>query len=140
MAEGLTRFLLEVEDKDDVKVMSAGTSAVVGFGPTIETIEVMQDMGVDVSAHLGQAVTDTLIEHSDAIFCMEKIHQELLVDMAPEAKEKIHLFKVFGNESAADDPNIPDPIGQPKEVYKACAQAIKEGVERIVRSLDEEQR
>ena len=131
MAEGLLRDYLERKERTDVKVLSAGTNTMNGIGPTLETVEVMWNEGVDVSHHAGQQLTPELVLHADAIFCMEDYHRQQVLEMVPEAEPKVHLLKTFRNPVQSPDPNIPDPIGCTKKVYEMILQTIKEGIQRV---------
>lgn len=131
MAQGLLRDLLERKERTDVQVLSAGTNTLNGIGPTLETVEVMWDQGVDVSHHVGQQLTPELIRHADIIFCMEDFHRQQVLEAAPEAAPKTHLLKTFRNPVKIPDPNIPDPIGCAKKVYEMALLTIKEAVQRV---------
>lgn len=131
MAQGLLRDLLERKERTDVQVLSAGTNTMDGIGPTLETVEVMWDQGVDVSSHVGQQLTPELIRHADAVFCMEEFHKQQVLAMAPDAGHKVFMLRLFENPAQAIDPEIPDPIGQPMGVYTHCAAVIKEAVRRV---------
>ena len=133
MAQGLLSHLLRHKGRTDVQVLSGGVSALRGMGPTLETVEVMKTEGIDVSGHIGQPVTREIVEQADAIFCMEEFHREMILAQMPGAEPKVHLLKTFQADYKATDPNIPDPIGRPSEVYQSCFLTIKESVERIVR-------
>lgn len=131
MAEGLLRHLVEQRGRHDIQIMSAGTGAMPGMGPTMETVQAMWKEGVDVSGHISQQLTPDLIRHADAVFCMEEHHRELTLGMARDAGPKTHMLKMFENPTASGDPDIPDPIGQPMNVYLHCAKVIKEAVKRV---------
>ena len=137
MAEGLLRHLLRMKERLDVQVISAGTNTVPGMGPTLETVEVMQAAGVDVSGHLSQPLTPDLVRRADAIFCMEEFHRDQILAVHPEAEKKVHLFRTFRSAVPYPDPNIPDPIARPRRVYEDCLQMIREGVERVMEWLEE---
>ena len=130
------RHLLK-KKHSDIQVLSAGTNAMAGFGPTLETIEVMRRQGIDVSKHVAQPVTEHLIHHADLILCMEEIHRDDLLSRLPEAKGKVHLLRRFAKDSPEGNPNIniPDPIGRPGEVYETCFLMIREAVERVVKEV-----
>jgi len=130
MAEGLLRHLLEQRGRKDVQIMSAGTGAMPGMGPTMETVQVMWPEGVDVSGHLSQPLTPDLVQHADAIFCLAEQHREQILAVMPEAESKVHMLRTFENP-VSGDADIPDPIGQPVSVYQHCAAVIKESVKRI---------
>jgi protein-tyrosine-phosphatase len=61
---------------------------------------------------------------------MEKMHEERILQAAPEIKNRVFLLKEFVKSRDANL-NIPDPIGQPVEVYRETLEMIKEAVERM---------
>ncbi|MBI3333613.1 MAG: hypothetical protein HYZ93_05940 [Candidatus Omnitrophica bacterium] len=139
MAQGLLRHLLEKKGRTDVQVLSAGVGTAGGMGPTPETVEVMEREGIDVSGHIGQPLTPTLVARADALFCMEEFHREAILRQAPEAAGKVHLLREFQAKQPPVNPNIPDPIGLPKEIYESCFFTIQEAVGRVARWLEENQ-
>lgn len=137
MAEALLRDYLERKERTDVQVLSAGTNTMDGIGPTLETVEVMWNEGVDVSHHAGQQLTPELVSHADLILCMEDYHRQQVLEMDPGAEPKVHLLKTFQNPVQLPDPNIPDPIGCSKKVYEMVLQTIKDGVHRLLKWLED---
>ncbi len=131
MAEGLLRHIMEERGRKDIQVMSAGTGAMPGMGPTLETVEVMWTQGVEVSSHLSQPLDPDLVRHADAVFCLEDFHRDAVLALDPKAESKTFLLRNFEKEGPHGERNIPDPIGQPLEVYEACAKVIKEAVMRV---------
>ncbi len=136
MAQGLLRKMLKEKGRNDVQILSAGVSTLGGLGATEETIEVMQREGVDVSGHISQPLTQDLVRHAEAVFCMEEFQRELILARSPDARKKVHLLRPFEHKEPMLDPNIPDPIGRPKEVYESCLMTVKEAVERVARWLE----
>lgn len=136
MAQGLLKALLAKKGRNDVQVLSAGVGTPGGMGATTETIEVMKQEGIDVSGHIGQPLTKELIQHADLIFCMEEFHRDLILSENLEVEAKVHLLKLFQAPAKVLDPNVPDPIGRPKEVYESCLLTIQEAVERIARWVE----
>ena len=131
MAEGLLKKMLESRGVSDVRVLSAGTHAMNGVGPTPETIQVMSSRGIDVTSHRGQLITPELVTHADAIFCMEGFHRDLVLEMDPRAEGKAFLLRTFGKAAEGQDSDVPDPIGLPLPVYEMCVAAIEEAVQRV---------
>lgn len=138
MAQGLLQHHLQKKSQSDVQVLSAGVGTAGGMGPTLETVEVMKSMGIDISGHIGQPVTREIIQHADAIFCMEEFHKDWILSAIPEAEPKTYLLKSFQVNQPVQDVNIPDPIGRPKEVYESCLMTIKDAVDRIIRWLEKQ--
>ena len=124
--------------KDDIKVSSAGTSAIDGFRPTRETMEVMKREGVDVASFKSRAITDEIIRDTDLILVMAAHHMEDIIKRVPQAAPKTHILKQYGRSDdsrACDDLDISDPIGKPMEVYEYTLGEIKKEVNRIAELL-----
>jgi len=137
MAQGIMQQMLERAGIRSVEVESAGVFAVEGMSPTRETLRVLQDVGVDGSAHRARTLTVSMAEEADLIFAMESFQVDEIIRRIPSVREKIHLLKAYGLQAreGGANPNIPDPIGKPLEVYEVCFAEIREAVERIVKSL-----
>ena len=132
MAKGLLKKVLAGRD---IQVASAGVSAIPGFRPTKETIEVMAKEGIDVSGHLSQRLTADMVHRADLILVMEHWHKEQILRLAPSAKSKVFLLKEYADQSDGSEVEIPDPIAKPQEVYERCLQLIKECIEKVVAKL-----
>ncbi|MGA2093927.1 MAG: L-threonylcarbamoyladenylate synthase [Sedimentisphaerales bacterium] len=135
MAEGLfKKYLAEklacpvdaLEQKGYI-IRSAGTMGMVGFPATGEAINACMAKGVDISAHRSSALTKYLIEQSDLIYVMARVHGEAVVEISPEAAEKCLLL--------AEDYDIEDPIGRSQLVYDSCADLIDKAVKKIIGEL-----
>lgn len=117
----------ELEDRG-VMVMSAGVAATSGSGPSAEAVQVVSEMGLDLSAHLSQPVTDRLVKTADHIFCMTRRHREALISHWPEAGDRCQLL--------CDDVDVADPIGGPPELYRRCADQIQAAIAARIESID----
>ena len=137
MAEGFMKHLLLQSGIDSVSVESAGAFAIEGMSSTRETQRVLQDLGIDCSAHRARPLTTELIQAADLVFVMEPFQMEEVVRRAPDARGRVHLLKPYGLALGQlhGSPGIPDPIGKPLEVYEVCFSEIREAVERVVKTL-----
>jgi protein-tyrosine phosphatase len=141
LAEGLLRVKMPSRLQDAVVIKSAGTLGIEGAPAARYSVEIVKEMGGDISKHSSQSVTDELIEEADLILAMATEHVEYLQSKFPQYRENMFLLKRFAlaaNESdmaeSADD-DIFDPIGTSKETYRACAEIINEELERIMPTL-----
>jgi protein-tyrosine phosphatase len=100
-------------------------------------LQVLQEAGVDASGHRARAVTAQMVHDADLIFVMEQFQAEEMLRFVPGARNKTHLLRLYGlsHVEGVGNPNIPDPIGKPLEVYEVCFAQIREAVERVARSL-----
>jgi len=134
MAEGLFKKYLaeklycEVDqlDKKGYKVSSAGTMGLVDVEASREAIQACADKGVDIKSHKSTAVSQSLIGESDYIFTLTQSHLNQIVGLSSKSSGKCQLL-------AQED--IPDPIGQPQEVYDSCANIIETAVRKRIGEL-----
>jgi protein-tyrosine phosphatase len=137
MAEGMCRKLLadrlgcrvdELEDRG-VLVVSAGISAMSGSPPAAEAVQVMADLGVDLTGHVAQPISERLVRHADVIFTMTQSHRQMLLSQWPEATLRTTLL-------SDDQMDIPDPIGGPREMYRRSAEQIQAALVKRLEALE----
>lgn len=126
MAEALCRKLLaermncrpdEIEDRG-VMVVSAGLAAASGGRASREAVEVLSEMGSDLSEHETQPVSDSLVRQADVIYTMTQSHRQGILAQWAEAADRTQLLCPSGGD-------ISDPIGGPLERYGRCARQIE---------------
>ncbi|MBU0502835.1 MAG: L-threonylcarbamoyladenylate synthase [Candidatus Omnitrophota bacterium] len=132
MAQAIFEKKLKDKGIKDVEVLSAGTMLFGGLGATLEVKELLAEEGMDVSKHISQKVTRDMLNKSDIILVMEHFHEERILQLDPQVKNRLFLLKEFA-KAGADDNNmdISDPIGKPKEFYVRTMDTIKQAIERI---------
>jgi len=131
MAEGFFRKYLaeklqcEVDHLEQMgyKVASAGLLNMAGSSASSESVAVCSARGVDIASHRSRPLSLGLIEESDRIFAMDRMHRARVVALSPEAANKCVLL-------AKDD--ITDPIGQEQAFYKRCADLIEDAVKKRI--------
>lgn len=130
IAKALLEQKIKRIKRADVEVLSAGMMVAAGLGATEATKEVLAREGIDVSGHRSQKVTIDMLRRSDLILAMEKVHEERILQLAPQIKNRVFLLKEFAR---IDDANldIDDPIGRPIDYYEKTLEVIKEAVDRI---------
>jgi tRNA threonylcarbamoyl adenosine modification protein (Sua5/YciO/YrdC/YwlC family) len=131
MAEGLLEKKLKEQGRFDVEVLSAGIMMLSGLGATGETRELLATEGIDASSHHSQRVNKEMVNKSDIILVMERLQENRILELAPEAKNRLFLLKEFAKISGNNNLDIADPIGKSREFYKQTFEMIKEAVERI---------
>jgi len=131
MAEALLKKKLRERERSDVEVISAGLILLGGLGPTDGTREVLKSAGIDVSAHRSQRVTKEMVKRSDLILVMEKVHEDNILKIVPEVKNRVFLIKEFAKIEDGDL-GVADPIGHSLEFYQKTFGLIKDAVERII--------
>ncbi|MDD5044390.1 MAG: L-threonylcarbamoyladenylate synthase [Candidatus Omnitrophica bacterium] len=135
----MAKFYLEKRLKDlgrdDVEVLSRGVMTAEGMSATQEVRQILLEEKIDASAHISRKVSADTIKKSDLILVMEKLHEEEIVRILPEARNKVFLLKEFAQLKDDDDLNIYDPIGKPEEDYRVTFAVIKEAVERMLKII-----
>ncbi len=101
-----------------------------GFPATENAVKVMAEMGIDISKHVSKMLTLDDLSDADLVLTMTKAHKNLLTDIAPAEKDKIFTI---GEYAGGED--IADPYGGDIEVYRRCAEMLKEEIEKIAEKL-----
>jgi tRNA threonylcarbamoyl adenosine modification protein (Sua5/YciO/YrdC/YwlC family) len=130
MAKALLENKLKEKNRNDIEVLSRGLMMLGGLEASEATKEILKAEGINISAHRSASITKGVIKQSDIILVMEKLHEERILQLAPEVKNRVFLLKEFAKIDDADL-NIPDPIGKPLEFYKQVFAVIREAIERI---------
>jgi tRNA threonylcarbamoyl adenosine modification protein (Sua5/YciO/YrdC/YwlC family) len=128
MGEGWLKWYLKSIGKDSLfHVESCGVYACDGMTASSGSLQRLRKEGIDLSEHRSQSVSRAMIKRADVIFCMSLVHKKEIVDLAPEADEKVIVL------------NVDDPIGFGGDVYDRCFQAIvggiKEHIDEVLRGM-----
>ncbi len=118
--------------------LSAGLAASDGQMPSQHSVTAMKEVGLDISAQRSALITLEMIEDVHYIFCLASGHVDNLIRLFPQAREKIFLLREFVEKLPATGRDIADPIGGDLEIYKACRDQIKEGVESIIPFIEQQ--
>ncbi|MBQ3005339.1 MAG: low molecular weight protein arginine phosphatase [Clostridia bacterium] len=113
MAEGIYKKLHEGED---MEIGSRGIVTSDGFPDAENAIEIMKQMGIDISEHKSKRITKEDLD-ADKIFCMTEDIYSFFVKNGVD-KERL---EVLGG-------GIFDPYGGDLEVYRMCAEKITESL------------
>jgi len=138
MAEALARKILaeRPEGKGRLEFSSAGVAALTGNRASLEAVEALAGMGVDLRDHRATLLTPGIISEADLILTMTRAHREHILEIFPSAAGKVFTLAEYAG--AAGD--VPDPIGQPVEVYRSCAERLKDLIARAIDRLREKER
>ncbi|MFH0790651.1 MAG: L-threonylcarbamoyladenylate synthase [Candidatus Omnitrophota bacterium] len=131
MAQAQLSKKLRERNRFDVGVLSAGIMMFAGSGATDATKEILRREGMDVSGHRSQKVDREMLRKSDFILVMEHLHEQRILEMAPELKNRVFLLKEFAKISG-NNLDIADPIANSLEFYDKTFRIIKEAVEKVI--------
>lgn len=137
MAEVLFRQLLEEKgEADEWRVESAGVWAYDGARATANAQKVMAKRGLDLSRHLSQPASSTLLQQFDLTVVMEQGHRTVLQEHNPTLAERILTIR----ELVGGRGDFDDPVGGSLELYRTAADElemiIKDSYECITAVID----
>ncbi len=138
MAEGILRHrLLQSDMAEKWTVSSSGLCAFPGDPATPFALQVLADMGIDISSHRSSRTTPYSVEEARYVLVMTRGHRTRLLKRFPDQEEKIllisdvlHLTSGSFDGSSRSDPivpvlqEIPDPYGGTLEDYRQVADVI----------------
>jgi protein-tyrosine-phosphatase len=127
MAEAIARAELASARRSGWGVLSAGLSARPGTRVTRSTVEVLRELGIQATRHLSRSVTPELLAGADAVYCMTRAQREALIELAPEAADKIFCLDPDGD--------IAEPSGKAADLYRHYAARIRGLVRRRLAEL-----
>ena len=138
MAEALLKHALAAEQPplNQLKVVSAGVSAFNGDPASLNSIKATQKVGLEISNHRSQSLTQSMIDESFVIFCMTESHRALLEYQFKLTAPHIYLFREL--MEPGNSLEIPDPFGMDFPQYEACRDSMLEAVPSILNFLRRE--
>ena len=107
------------------RVLSAGLAAYPGDAPSTEAVDVLREMGSDLSSHRSQPLAFDLVAKADHLIAMTRGHLAAILGRYPVIGGAMRLL--CGAEGDLDD-----PIGGDREVYVACARTIRRCLDRLI--------
>jgi glycine hydroxymethyltransferase len=134
MAEGL--FERMIAERPDLRVLSAGVSTYPGQPPSAHAVEVVAELGVDISQHRSRPLSEKVIDEADWIVAMTRSHLDSIIYLFPRAAEKVYLLREF--EPGATSLDVADPIGMGLEAYRAAREVIRNGLPGLMQFIDQD--
>lgn len=113
-------------------IKSAGIYA-TGDGASNNAIQVMKEMGLDLSCHISRPISYDLIKESDLVLTMTKGHRSSILSLFPEFEGKV--FTIF--EYIGENDEVIDPFGGDMATYRKTAAQIKNVIEKIFLKIKE---
>ena len=132
MAEAMFRKLLaerlqcrgdELIDRGFL-LASAGVAAEEGVPASVESVEVLKRLGIDLEASSSQSFGRDLADQADRVLAMTSGHLESIVQYWPQVADRVALL-------ASDGSDVADPVGGTMDDYEVC----REMIERHLRLL-----
>jgi len=155
MAEVLLKHELRRRDCPGVHVASSGTWGMDGSPATPEAVQVVGELDIDLSSHRARSIDVDEVRTADLVVAMTSVHVREIIQMVPDAKEKVVLLKqlmateveplaadasrtqrlealLAGHKPAlvrAHD--VDDPMGMPMGRYRRTVAELSDGIERL---------
>jgi len=120
MAEALLRR--ELRGQSEFTVESAGLGALVGHPASEHSVDLMAEMGEDITMHRARQIHPDMVRDADLVLVMETGHKRAIDDADPTARGKVHRL---GEWQGID---IDDPYRRPREAFADALEDIKIGV------------
>ena len=131
MAEQLARTRLAQAGLTDWQVTSAGTWTRDGQRPDRATLQVIRELGGDLSRHRSRLLSEADMTSANLVLVMEANQREALQAEFPAHAAKVHLLSALAGQTF----DIVDPTGQDLEAYRRVAGQIRDlliyGLEHI---------
>lgn len=140
MAEGIFRQMaaerlhcsVDELEAHGLLIGSAGLSASFGAPASREAVQLTGKLGIDLTRHQSQPLTERLALSADAIFAMTRQHLDAILAACPELEGRAELLSTTGRD-------ISDPFGQGPDVYQACYNQLRSEIRnRLPQFLSEE--
>ena len=112
---------------NDVDVISAGLNAKPGKPADPRAVQLAPTFGVSLASHRATLLDADLIDHTDAIFVMDRINEAKLLAAFPQAAAKLHLL------GAPDE--IPDPYTGTIDDVRVCYEQLTNCVRKVAAQL-----
>ena len=120
IAEGLFRHYAEENDLQ-MRVFSAGLGALVNHPADPFSVELMDEIGIDISQHRARQITSRIVAESELIITMESWQQRKVEEQYPFARGRVFTIGKWSNSEIAD------PYKKPREAFEAAFKGIQEG-------------
>ena len=111
-----------LRDSKDFHVESAGVAAQSGAPASPEAVTILKEAGIDISGHRSRAITSEMVREAMLILAMTRMHREIVLELFPDAGERVVLLGEFTGDPSLRD--IPDPIGGGRSAYLETRDAI----------------
>jgi protein-tyrosine phosphatase len=147
----------------DIPVSSAGILG-WNEGPAVdEAVAALAERGIELNGHVSRRIDGDLIREAELVLTMTSDHAEAVRLRAPDVPERVFVLGEFvrlaesvgsrgeqmladwvrqvdaqrpaARRRAAPKDEIPDPLGEPAEVYRILAVRLDEAARRIAALL-----
>jgi protein-tyrosine-phosphatase len=135
MAAALLAHALKAQPEPlrSIEVISAGVAARNGERVSANSVQALKKVGLDISSHRSQALTDELVRGALAVYVMTESHRAVMNLSLDPTPRNVFLFREFMPRSA--DKEIADPYGGPLPLYEASRDEMVEAIPSLLDHL-----
>jgi protein-tyrosine-phosphatase len=118
-----------------LEVRSAGVAAHLGDPATDYGVAALKKVGIDLSGHRSQPITQELLGGAVAVLVMTESHRATIRYMAQPPPRHLHLFREFMPEGSHRE--IADPFGGSMPGYESSRDEIVEAIPSLLEFLNQ---
>ena len=135
MAAALLQHALAVEPEPlrSIKVISAGVAARAGEIVSENSVIALKKVGLDISQHRSQPLTQKMLDDAFAVICMTESHRAMIQVQAEPVPANLFLFREF--LPGDGEKEIGDPYGGPLRLYEAARDEMVESIPSLIAHL-----
>ena len=135
MAAALLQHALAVQPEPlrSMKVISAGVAARTGEPVSENSVLALKKVGVDISQHRSQPLTQAMLDEAFAVICMTESHRAMIQVQAEPVPPNLFLFRQF--LPGDGEKEIGDPYGGPLRIYESARDEMVEAIPTLVAHL-----
>ena len=135
MAAALLQHALAAQPEPlrSVKVMSAGVAARPGEPVSENSVLALKKVGIDISEHRSQSLTQRMLDEALAVICMTESHRAMIQVQAEPVPRNLFLFREF--IPGEGEKEIGDPYGGPLRIYESVRDEMVESIPALVAHL-----
>lgn len=135
MAAALLQHALAAQPEPlrSLKVISAGVAARTGEPASENSVIALKKVGIDLSGHCSQPLTQQMLDEALAVICMTESHRAMIQVQAEPVPQNLFLFRQF--LPGGVEKEIGDPYGGPLKVYEMARDEMVEAIPCLVGHL-----
>ena len=135
MAAALLQHALSAQPEPlrSIKVISAGVAARTGEAVSENSVLALKKVGIDISHHRSQPLTQKMLDEAFAVLCMTESHRAMIEVQAEPVPQNLFLFRQFLPGDVEKE--IGDPYGGPLRVYESARDEMVESIPSLVAHL-----
>lgn len=131
LAEALARESAGARGLSDLECRSAGTHASRDAPASSGSVEVADEVGVELSSHRSTPLGEELLGWADLVVCMSVSHR-LVVERMGAGERAVLLTRFLPEEHPEHGRSVADPVGRELETYREVRELMKEAVDGLL--------